>query len=209
MDWNNLSDDEKSRILDKYRYINVEYNDWWQPIFEVFREDMEKIGIEVEDDFSYEDGMAAFSGYVSDWEKFLSHLKYDDEWLMEIFCQNATFKVEIDALARYHMSVEEVDLPLPESDEEFLYFYGTGNELRDAAMIAALSRYDKREMVEDFLSEFRYRARELKRMLDEEYDWLTSDEAVLNALKDLDMLDEAIKVLEGEKEEDFEEEEVE
>ncbi len=34
--------------LDKYRHINVEHIDWWDCVYETFREDMKEHGIDVE-----------------------------------------------------------------------------------------------------------------------------------------------------------------
>jgi len=201
--WDDLSYGEQRRVLDKYRYINVEYS-WWEDVIEVFREDMKGYGIEVGDAY-FDYSEAAFEGSITDWVLFLTHLKYDDDWLLNHFSDHASFKVHIDHRSRYPMMEAEAELPLPD-DPDFLYQYGTGEEFRDAALIAALSQYDPRELRKEFLSAFKDYARNLARMLDEEYEYRLSDEGVLEALKDCDMLEGAIlEVLGDEEEEEVEE----
>jgi hypothetical protein len=206
--WDDLTHQEQSRVLDKYRHINVEH-DWWESALDMFREDMKARGIDVGPNVCFDYGQAAFEGSVSDWVLFLTHLGYDNEWLLSHFSDHASFAVKIDHRRHYPKMEAEAELPLPDSDpeyhEEFLYQYGTWDEFRDAALLAALSQYDSKSMEKDFLSVFEDYARDLARMLEEEYQYLTSDDGVLESLQSSDMLDEAVLEVLGDEEEDEEE----
>jgi hypothetical protein len=201
--WDDLSHQEQTRVLDKYRDINVNH-DWWESTLDMFREDMKSRGIEVGENVYFDYGEAAFEGCVCDWVLFLTHLRYDNDWLLSHFSDHASFAVKIDHRRRYPKMEAEADLPLPDSDpeyhEDFLDQYGTGNDVRDAALIAALSQYDSKSMKERFFSVFKDYAHDLARMLEEEYDFLTSDEMVLETLQSSEMLDQAILEVLGEEE---------
>lgn len=88
-------------------------------------------------------------------------------------------------------------LKLPESkrdeDDWWIDRYGTGEELRDAVLLAALNKYNHVSLEEQFAEAFRDHMRDLYRQLEEDYDYLTSDEAVLESLEANDMLDELIE----------------
>lgn len=39
---------QQNSLIEKYRYINVEFHDWWQDVYSGFTEDMKEVGIAVE-----------------------------------------------------------------------------------------------------------------------------------------------------------------
>lgn len=72
--WLALSRDEREKLLDKYRDINVE-DEWWEFVYERAVEENAVLGIEVtkmrfSGFWSQGDG-ASFEGHVCDWEKFM------------------------------------------------------------------------------------------------------------------------------------------
>lgn len=199
--WHSLPDDVKSRILDEHRYRNTEHHNWWDYVYSDFTEDMAKVGICVEQMYfsgfwDQGDG-ACFEGYIEDWELFLKSVGYSDPLLIAHFKENARYKVE--HFGRYYhenCTSFTAELPLPtdayETEENFLRNYGTRDEVRDAVLIAALSQYSGDDLDALFEETFKDHMRDLYRSLEEEYDHLTSDEAVLESLEANDQLDDLI-----------------
>ena len=74
---------DEASLLEKYRYINVEYSDWCTFVYDDFIKECGDYGIQVDGDehngyaitwsgfWSQGDG-AAFDGCVNDWDKFLT-----------------------------------------------------------------------------------------------------------------------------------------
>ena len=206
--WHKLPESVKSSILDKHRYWNVDDLEWWDSVYDGFKEDMKAIGIRVDkmyfSGFSSQGDGACFEGSVSNWELFLKSLGYTDPMLVRHLDQHADFSVRHRG-HYYHENCTSftTDLPLPndlyETEENFVELYGYGEELRDAALIATLSQYDGDKLEAQFTEVFKDHMRDLYRRLEEEYEYLTSDEVVLESLEVNDMLDELIEdVLEHE-----------
>lgn len=194
-----LSEGDKQSILDRHRDINVEH-DWWDCVYSDFTEDMKAVGIAVTRMYfsgfwSQGDG-ACFEGRVDDWRLFLKSLGYTDELMVQHFADHASFSVSHSG--RYHhenCTRFDAEFYLPDQyvdEEHFLEYYGFGEELRDAALIAVLSKFDGRTLEDEFTEAFKGHMRDLYRRLENEYEYLTSDEAVLEALHANDMLDQII-----------------
>jgi hypothetical protein len=69
--------EQREQLLTTHRYINVEYDDWYQSIYEGFKEDMKAVGITVWRMYftgfcSQGDG-ACFEGSLEDTLKYLDH----------------------------------------------------------------------------------------------------------------------------------------
>lgn len=199
--WATLPDEAKTRVLEKYRNWSVEGIDWWDGVYESFREDMEDVGIDVDRMYftgfwSQGDG-ACFEGAVEDWGLFLPTLGYTDATLVQHAKEHWTFGV-VHSGRYYHENCTSfkmgLDLPNDEymTEAEFLAWYGTGDDLRDAVLIAVLSQYDGDKLEKEFTDAFKDHMKELYRRLEEEYEYLTSDESVLESLIVNDRLDDAI-----------------
>ncbi len=199
--WHKLPESVKQDILDKHRDLNIDHG-WWDSVYELFTEDMKAIGIRVDKMYfsgfwSQGDG-ACFEGCVRDWGLFLKSLGYDDPLFIKHFSQHAEFAVR----HRGHYCHENctsfsAEFRLPEEyldEEDFLQVYGYGEELRDAALIAALSLPENSgdALEAQFTEAFKDHMRDLYHRLEEEYEYLTSDEVVLESLEANDMLDELI-----------------
>ena len=200
--WHKLPDDVKSQILDDHRYWNVDDLEWWDGVYDGFKEDMKAIGIEVDTIYfsgfySQGDG-ACFEGCVRDWGLFLKSLGYDDPLFIKHFSQCAEFAVRHRG-HYYHENCTsfsaEFHLPEDYDEEEFLLLYGCGEELRDAALIAVLSHPENSSgaLEAQFTEAFKDHMRDLYHRLEEDYEYLTSDEVVLESLEANDMLDELIE----------------
>ncbi len=199
--WHSLPESVKARILDEHRYWNVGDFEWWDSVYELFTEDMKAIGIEVDKMYfsgfwSQGDG-ACFEGRVCDWGLFLKSLGYNDDLLIEHFKEVASFSVKHSG-HYYHENCTSFSMEwiLPTDpytgEEHFLESYGCGEELRDAVLIARLSQYDSNKLEAEFTEAFKDHMRDLYRRLEEEYEYLTSDEVVLESLEANDMLDDLI-----------------
>jgi len=199
--WHKLPGHAKSQILDGHRHWNVDDFEWWDSVYELFTEDMKAIGIEVDKMYfsgfwSQGDG-ACFEGRVRDWGLFLKSLGYTNPLFIEHFRQYAEFAVSHRGYY-YHENCTsfsmEFNLPEEFDEEGFLQVYGYGEELRDAALIAALSLPENSgaALEAQFTEAFKDHMRDLYRRLEEDYEYLTSDEVVLESLEANDMLDELI-----------------
>lgn len=77
--WKKTNKKVYNKILDEHRFINVEYHDWYEYTYEYFKNEMDKIGVAVDDIrfsgfYSQGDG-ASFTGEVYDVHKFLKKAK--------------------------------------------------------------------------------------------------------------------------------------
>lgn len=194
-----LDERDKAKILDKHRHWNTEV-DWWDSAYDRFKEDMDAKGIHVTNiyfsGFSSQGDGACFEGAVYDWPVFLKALGYDNHVLIDFAKDTWSFNVKHRG-HYYHENCTSfhMEFPLPEDYEEwdFLQVYGCGEELRDAALITALSVHSGNALEAQFTDAFKDHMRDLYRRLEEEHEYLTSDEVVLETLDANDMLDELIE----------------
>ena len=187
------------KTLDKYRYINVEHFDWWDSTYEMFKETMEAIGIGVEQMYfsgfwSQGDG-ACFNGKVEDWDLFLKSVGYENNpTLIQHAMDSWSFKVEHSG-RYYHENCTHFtgDLPMPDGygDEEFIRYFSTQkDEIRSNAWLALLTNSVHKNFEELFADTFKNHMRELYELLEEEYDYQVSDEAVTETVLANDLDDE-------------------
>jgi hypothetical protein len=202
-----LTKRQQDEILDKHRHWNVDHIEWWDSIYDDFKHDMDKIGIEVHRMYftgfcSQGDG-ACFDGRVFSWGDFLPSILRADPALITLAEQAWSFRVEHRG-HYYHenCTVFTDDMACP-SDycyselDEFVHAYSPyKTEIQNAVFLANLQEYDYDKLREEFEQEFKSHMRDLYNRLEVEYDALTSDESVLEALHANDMLDEIIDELE-------------
>lgn len=202
----------KERYLDRHRDINVDHL-WWSDVYAQFTADMKDVGIAVDRMFfsgfcSQGDG-ACFEGSVCKWARFLPTLGINDPVLVD----HAAFHFKFSSTHFGHYYHENcvsfgADLPLPsnpadeDEDDYFVNTYGPvpQDDVRDAVFMECLRRYNADSLEERFGEAFKDHMRDLYRRLEEEHDFRTSDEQVLEALEANDMLDELIDEHEAESE---------
>jgi arginyl-tRNA synthetase len=85
-----------------------------------------------------------------------------------------------------------------ELDDFVMAYSPYKTEIQNAVFLANLQDYDYDKLHDEFEEEFKSHMRDLYNRLEVEYDALTSDESVLEALHANDMLDEIIDELENE-----------
>jgi hypothetical protein len=197
-----LPSNVRDKILDEHRDINTDFHDWWGCVYDDFKAKMEDIGIDVDRMYfsgfwSQGDG-ACFEGSVYNWPKFLESLGYDCTALINHADQHFRFSVEHSG-HYYHENCARfsVDLPLPENaeDEEFAYRYLENLEaesIQEAVALALLNQHSPDSLEREFIEVFKDHMRDLYKQLEDEYDHLTSDEAVLDSLEANYQLEDAI-----------------
>ena len=184
----------KDELIEKHRYWNVEHIDWWDSTYDDFKERMKTIGIEVDRMYfsgfwSQGDG-ACFEGSVTDWDLFLRSLGYTDKVLIQHAMDHFSFSVEHSG-HYYHENCTHfsTNIPYPDggSDEWFIERYGPypwdADDVRAKAWLALLNNYDSTKLEDEFEEAFKDHMRQLYKDLEEEYDYLTSDEAVWESLE--------------------------
>ena len=194
----------KDKILDEHRYWNVEHDDWWEFVYDGFKGDMAKVGIEVDKIYfsgfcSQGDG-ACFEGRVKDWTLFLPSVGHTSAALIDHASMHFYFRVEHSG-HYYHENCTSFssDMMLPEGqeDEEFIDSCSPYEEdsLLEAVWMIELDKFDENTLHEEFIEVFKDHMRDLYKRLDDEHDHLTSDEAVLDSLEANDQLEDAINQL--------------
>lgn len=199
--FDNLPESAKALVLDKFRDWNVDHDDWWDGVYDGFKSEMENFGLEVEKMYfsgfwSQGDG-ACFEGCVRDWRLFLPSLGYNCPALINLAVEHFKFSVEHSG-HYYHENCTRfsVDLPLPDHDEDRWfadnYLPYEQHSVQEAAAMALLNTHSSSALELEFMEVFKNHMCELYKQLEAEYDYLTSDEAVLDALEANDRLEDAI-----------------
>ena len=176
------------KILDKYRHINVEHVDWWDYVYENFKEDMKKEGIDVDkiyfSGFSSQGDGACFEGRVGDWEVFLKKLGYSSNpVLIQHAVDSWSFFVSHHG-HYYHENCTDFtgDLCMPDGydDNDFIAQFcpHVSNVFRATTWLVLLTQGRRTDFEKEFTEIFKSHMRTLYRTLEKEYDYLTSDEAV-------------------------------
>lgn len=199
--FDDLPQDLKDLILDKYRYWNTEHLDWWDGVYDCFKTEMEELGIEVDrmyfsGFYSQGDG-ACFEGRVSNWGLLMGRLGYTCPALINHAADQFRLYVEHSG-HYYHENCTRfsIELPLPEHDEDQDFIDGycphEPNSLHEATWMALINSYDHSSLERELIEFFKDKMRDLYSQLEDEYDYLTSDDAVLDALEANERLEDAI-----------------
>ncbi len=204
--FNSLPARRRDEILDKYRHWNVDNHDWWDCTYDCFKADMAAIGIRVDKMrfsgfWSQGDG-ACFEGAVEDWPLFLTTLGYSDAALIyaaENFDWSFTCRHN-HYIYCHHKTVEyggDINLPDSVDDHYFAdrYLEWGPDDIRTATMMTNTSKYTARDLSEEFITVFENHMLDLYKQLYQEYESLTSDEAVLEALEANEVLEDAIEAI--------------
>jgi hypothetical protein len=208
-EWLQLPKDKRDELLEEHRYWNVDVIDWYDCVEDTFKDDMAAIGIHVEtmyfSGFSSQGDGACFEGTVSDWPKFLASVNIEDPVLVQHLTENGGFRCTHSG-CYYHENCTRfiADFELPDNDEDQWWAdrYGTGEEFRDAVLLAALSKYDHDVLESQFTETFKSHMWDLYSRLEEDYYYLTSDEAVIESLIANNIVSEAIEELNAEQAEE-------
>ena len=187
------------KLIEKYRDFNVEHVEWWDCTYDVFREDMKTKHIEVKDMnfsgfWSQGDG-ASFTGHVVDNKAFLqAHDISEDDYpaIHRLLAYDGGFSIDINrSMSRYvHENTVSAEIVAADGFVHIL----PSDDFRDHIISQwdeELNReYDR--LQEEVTGIIRDYCRQLYKSLEDEYDYLTSDEAVWEAIvaNELDEEDE-------------------
>ena len=208
--FNALTARQRDEILDKHRDWNVDHIDWWDDVYDDFKHDMDAIGIEVDKMYfsgfwSQGDG-ACFEGRVFSWEDFLPSLGHTCPALISL-ADSSGWKFSVNRSGHYYHEnctdfytcIATLDCHDADDEEDFAHVFSPyKSEIQTAAWMALIADYKYEDLEQEFTEAFKGHMRDLYRRLAVEYDHLTSDESVLEALDANDMLTEIIDELENE-----------
>lgn len=179
--WTALTKERQEKLLEEYRDA-MDYA-WWDFTYDCFKEDCKAVGIHVEDIeftgfWSQGDG-ASFTGHAQDWELLLAHLK-KPELIAQAKRNDWDFNVRRNSGSRYshsntmlgEISTNVEQNPYDEEDDPLRY---------DAwhAANSFLDEYEMQELEQELIDFFRGLADKLYDDLEEEHDYLTSDEVTV------------------------------
>jgi hypothetical protein len=186
-----VKSEHRNALLEKYRCINVEYDKWWDCVYADFKEDMREVGICVDrmhfSGFGSQGDGAGFEGSFDNLRTYLDHHHKDQYPMIRkllasdgyvyvtsrgMYCHanSMVFSIEHDTFYRL------IECPT-EFQEKIVDAWD--RQLEDEA-----SDFEK-----DVIEQWRSYMQDLYRKLKEEYYYLTSDEAVWEAIvaNELDM----------------------
>jgi hypothetical protein len=187
---NLLSDTQKAKLIEKYRDINVDWNDWHESEVEGFKEDMKAIGINVDRVYfsgfwSQGDG-ACFEG-SAEFPKFMDNFSADKYPMIRKALEHggyAKFSTRHSG-HYYHENCIEYSCEV-----EYLYqLLDTSNEFKAQVVDVYDKQLDKEvaEFEYEALEFFKDKMREVYRRLQEQYEYYVSDEAVWETIEANDL----------------------
>ena len=202
--WLALSPERRNKLLEQYRYREVDDGcEWWDFIEEQFEEQCLEVGIRVDNmyfsGFSSQGDGACFEGAVVDWAKYLPVLKHP-EWVEFSDCWGA----RCSASGRYsHSGTMQLssEFPLDRTnpyDENEAPLQFSAWEVKNPNVPTETQLLD---LEDEILNDLKSRADQLYEDLEAEHDYLTDDDTVVERLLN-DLSDEDLK---GEVEEEAEE----
>ena len=198
--WLALSKERRDALLEKHRNINVEYGEWWDGVYEQFVESCTEKGICVDTRdvrtvsgktvtklsiyfsgfWSQGDG-ACFEGRVDDWPKFFAAAGCPE--LTDLY-EKLTDPLSLSWTHSghyYHSNSVSFDNELlatnPHDEDEDPFQHSVWEQVSQAGLV-----FDKRE--EDFIEFIRGLMDQLYKDLEEEHDYLTDDERVVEYILD-------------------------
>jgi hypothetical protein len=190
--------DRKQELIEQYRDINTDH-DWWDNTYDTFCEDMLAKHIDVDDMcftgfWSQGDG-ASFVGVINNNLEFLKAHDLTESYphVMKLLSYGGEFYMSIERISSRYVHENTVAVELSHTDG-FVHVLPTDNDLRAAIVTQwdeALSN-EYEHLTEQVTTIIRGYCRDLYHQLQEEYEYLTSDEAVWEAIvaNELDEIEE-------------------
>jgi hypothetical protein len=182
-----MNSEQRERLIERHRYINVDHDHWHESVYADFREDMKAVGINVWcmhfSGFHSQGDGACFEGAFDNVRTYLDHHHKDQYPMIRKLLEH-----EGEVYARcehrghyYHENCTEfwVDSDtligmLPQPTE----FHETIAEQWQSELEDEVNAFEK-----DVIEQWRTYMQDLYRRLKEEHEYYTSDEAVWETLE--------------------------
>ena len=179
--------EQRERLLEKHRYINVEFDRWWDCVYEDFRQDMMEVGICVErilfsGFYSQGDG-ACFEGHFNNLRTYLDH-HHKDQYPMirKLLEHGGHIYITCTHSGRYN---HENSTAFSTECDTFYHLVECPTEFHEQVA----DTWDKQleheicDFERDVIEQWRTYMRDLYCKLEAEYDYLVSDQAVWETIE--------------------------
>jgi hypothetical protein len=181
-----VTSSQRTSLLEKYSYINVEHDTWWDCVYSDFTEDMKAVGIEVHRMFfsgfwSQGDG-ACFVGKLDNPQVYLDHHHKDQYPMIRKLLENGgSIYTNCEQRGNYYHE-NSVRLwidrdPLHAVIDQPTEFHVAIVEEWDKLLDAEMTDFDT-----TMTEQWRTYMRDLYRKLEAEYDCLTSEDAIWDTI---------------------------
>jgi len=181
-----VTSSQRTALLEKYRYINVEFDKWWDCVEAEFKEDMKEVGVYVDrihfSGFSCQGDGACFVGKLDNTLVYLDHHHKDQYPMIRKLLENGgEVYAHCDHKGNYYHenSVElwiDHDLLHAVMDQPTEFHVAIVEEW-DKLLDAEMTDFDT-----DMTEQWRTYMRDLYRKLEAEYDYLTSEDAIWDTI---------------------------
>lgn len=190
-------------LIEEHRYINVEHHNWYGHLYEEWTEKLSKMGFTVNQfgfsGFCSQGDGAHFTGrvYNYDFGTFMQTHGLTEEFPAAAYLDSIGDHICIEVVRCSHRYEHEntVEIRIV-SDEYGLYDMADAvrdsDDLRDVMLVTMVDKFyddEVRKLRAQVTEILRDLMREFYRDLEAEYEYLTSDECVLETLKSNDMLE--------------------
>lgn len=182
-----VKSEHRSALLEKYRYINVEHHQWWDCVYADFKADMREVGIYVSHIhfsgfWSQGDGACFEGGFCSSGVYLDHHHKDQYPMIRKLIDVGGYIGTDCKHSGRYcHSNSTSFS-----TDHDTFYrlvecpteFHEQIVDTWDRQLEDEVDAFEK-----DVTEQWRSYMDDLYRKLEEEYDYLVSDEAVWEAIE--------------------------
>jgi len=182
-----VTSSQRTALLEKYRYINVEYDNWWDSVEDMFKEDMEKVGIYVAtiffSGFSSQGDGACFNGSLDNTLTYLDHHHQDQFPMIRKLLEHGG---EVYAKCSHRGSYYHQYCTQFWVDADTLRgVVRQPTEFHEAIVDEWQRLLDKEvdDLADAITEQWRTYMQQLYRSLEEEHDCLISDEAVWDTIE--------------------------
>lgn len=189
-----VTSSQRTALLEKYRCINVEYDNWWDCVECDFIEEMKQVGIEVDkvyfSGFYAQGDGACFVGAMG---KSLTYLDHHHQgqfpMIRKLIEVGGDIYVTSTHTGRYYHAHS---VTIIAENDHFYQCLDAKSELQQAVIDQWDEALEKEmsDLEEAVTDQWRAYMDDLYRRLEAEYDYLTSDDAVWDTLEANELIEE-------------------
>lgn len=182
-----VNSEQRELLLEKHRYINVEFDDWYQSVYEDFRQDMMEVGIRVGrimfSGFCSQGDGACFEGILNNLRTYLDH-HHKDQYPMirQLLEYRGYVYTECNHSGYYY---HEFSTVFSTEHDTFYRLVECPTEFHEQIVDTwdEQLEHELSDFEGDVTEQWRSYMKDLYRKLEAEYDYLVSDEAVWDAIE--------------------------